>query len=42
VAEQAGEELGTLKEGHVISALWATWFGDDPISDDLKEGMLGL
>ncbi len=42
LAKQAGKELGRLDEVHVIAALWATWFGDDPISDDLKEGMLGL
>lgn len=42
IAEQAGEELGRLEDGEVIAALWATWFGADPISGDLKEGMLGL
>ncbi len=42
LARQAGETLGGLEDAEVIAALWATWFGDDPISDDLKEGMLGL
>jgi len=42
IAEQAGEELGRLEDPDIIAALWATWFGEDPISGDLKEGMLGL
>ncbi len=37
-----GRPLGTIDDEAVISALWATWFGDQPISDDLKQGLAGL
>lgn len=40
-AEQAGKPLGLLADPEVIKALWATWFGEKPISDKLKKGMLG-
>jgi hypothetical protein len=42
VARQAGEDLGILADEGVISALWAIWFGEDPISDDMKKGLVGL
>jgi hypothetical protein len=41
-AEQDGRPLGSLEDGDVIAAVWATWFGDDPISKDLKQGLAGL
>ncbi len=41
-ASQAGAELGQIGDIQVIAAIWATWFGDDPISGDLKRGLLGL
>jgi len=40
-AWQAGKPLGKITDPEVIRALWATWFGAEPISGDLKEGMLG-
>ncbi len=41
-AQQAGIELGRIDDLDVIASIWATWFGDKPISDDLKRGLLGL
>lgn len=37
-----GRPLGTIDDPAVIAAIWATWFGDQPISDDLKQGLAGL
>lgn len=42
LAAQAGAELGSIDDPQVIAAIWATWFGDEPISGDLKRGLLGL
>jgi len=42
IVEQAGQELGRIEDPELIAAIWAIWFDDDPISDDLKEGLLGL
>jgi hypothetical protein len=49
---EAGEVAGTLREGirktlpaghdEVAAAVWATWFGDDPISGDMKRRLAGL
>lgn len=41
-AYQDGEELGGIADPEVIAAVWATWFGEDPISKDLKRGLAGL
>ena len=41
-AEQGGKPLGGVEDPDVIAAVWATWFGDDPISKDLKQGLAGL
>ena len=41
-ASQEGRPLGSLDDPAVIAALWATWFGDEPISKDLKQGLAGL
>lgn len=41
-AHHNGEALGGIQDPEVIQAIWATWFGDDPISGDLKEGLAGL
>jgi len=41
-AEQGGRPLGRLADPAVIAAVWATWFGDEPISKDLKQGLAGL
>jgi len=41
LAEQDGQKLGILEDGKVIAALWATWFGEKPISGKLKKGLLG-
>jgi len=42
IAEQAGKELGRVTDPELIRAIWATWFGADPVSKDLKAGLLGL
>ena len=39
---QAGVELGEISDGAVIAAVWATWFGEDPVGKDLKRGLVGL
>ena len=41
-AYQNGQALGGIEDPEVIAAIWATWFGEDPISDDLKKGLAGL
>ncbi len=41
-AFQDGQALGGIEDPEVIAAIWATWFGDDPISGDLKKGLAGL
>jgi hypothetical protein len=41
-ARQAGADLGRIDDPAVIAAIWATWFGEKPISGDLKHGLLGL
>ncbi len=41
-ASQAGVELGEISDGAVIAAVWATWFGEDPVGKDLKRGLVGL
>lgn len=38
---QDGRPLGSIDDASVIAAVWATWFGDEPISDDLKKGLAG-
>lgn len=39
---QAGQNLGNVTDPELIAALWATWFGEDPISKDLKKQLVGL
>jgi hypothetical protein len=41
-AAQAGEILGEAKDPELIAAIWATWFGEDPISEDLKKSLVGF
>ncbi|MCP4550008.1 MAG: hypothetical protein GY835_26415 [bacterium] len=41
-ASQGGKELGWIADTEVITALWAIWFGEEPISDDLRKGLLNL
>ena len=36
-----GNSLGTVTGIDLKKALFAIWFGNDPVDDDLKEGMLG-
>ena len=42
MADQAGVRLGMVDDPMLIAAIWATWFGEDPISEDLKKGLVGL
>lgn len=39
-AEQAGVSLGDCTDSDVIAAIWATWFGSQPVGEDLKQGLL--
>jgi hypothetical protein len=41
-AYQNGKALGGIQDPEVIAAIWATWFGEEPISGDLKEGLAGI
>lgn len=36
--EYAGKDRGSVKSINVAKALLTNWFGNDPISDDIKEG----
>lgn len=36
--DYAGKYRGSIKNKAVAKSLLTTWFGDDPISDDIKEG----
>lgn len=36
-----GEEKGSLGSKAFADALWSTWIGPEPPSDDFKEGLLG-
>lgn len=40
--ERAGGRLGVVADAAVAAAVWATWFGDDPISRDMKRRLAGL
>ncbi len=37
-----GQYLGTIKGLDFKKALFAIWLGEDPVDEDLKEGILGL
>lgn len=37
-----GRPLGSVDDAALIKALWGAWFGDDPISTTVKEGLAGL
>lgn len=37
-----GRPLGSVDDAALIKALWVAWFGDDPISTAVKEGLAGL
>lgn len=39
--EVKGEEKGSLAGKAFADALWSTWIGPEPPSDDFKEGLLG-
>ncbi len=41
-AHQNGKALGGIEDPEVIAAIWATWFGEEPISGDLKKGLAGI
>lgn len=36
--EYAGKDRGSVKSANIAKALLTNWFGNDPISDDIKEG----
>lgn len=36
-----GRPLGSVDDAALIKALWVAWFGDDPISTAVKEGLAG-
>ena len=38
---KGAQPLGGIEDLEVITAIWATWFGDEPISEDLKDGLAG-
>ncbi|MBN2171834.1 MAG: chalcone isomerase family protein [Candidatus Krumholzibacteriota bacterium] len=42
VVERSGARLGAARDAEVAAAVWATWFGDDPISGDMKRRLAGL
>jgi len=42
VVERSGTRLGAVADAGVVAAVWATWFGDDPISGDMKRRLAGL
>ena len=37
-----GKEVGVIEGADFMAACWAIWFGPEPPSSDLKEGMLGI
>jgi len=37
-----GKPQGNVDDAALIKALWAAWFGDDPVSKAVKEGLAGL
>ena len=39
--EVEGQEKGSLASKAFADALWSTWIGPEPPSDDFKEGLLG-
>ncbi|MDP6417936.1 MAG: chalcone isomerase family protein [Candidatus Krumholzibacteria bacterium] len=41
-AYQGGKSLGLVTDMDLIAALWATWFGADPVGEELKKGLLAL
>ncbi|MBM4116688.1 hypothetical protein FJ251_02960 [bacterium] len=37
-----GQPLGSVEDRALIRALWVAWFGDDPVSTEVKKGLAGL
>jgi hypothetical protein len=38
LVDYAGKYRGSIKNKNVAVAILKNWFGNDPISDDIKEG----
>jgi hypothetical protein len=38
LVDYAGQKRGSVKSEAIAKALLINWFGDDPVSEDIKEG----
>jgi hypothetical protein len=36
-----GHHLGEVEDQAVVAAFWATWFGEHPLNEDVKQGLAG-